>query len=94
MYDLPNARPLGKVKGRMVSRFKVRAVFNNSYECRTVATLDYDVIAHTASDACNLIRDLWQHRPETEIITYGPQGGETRRYIGWESAIFNGIRSI
>jgi len=47
------------------------------------------VIATSAADACNLIRDEIAARVShpTEIETQGPKGGVTSRFIGWESLI-------
>lgn len=48
-----------------------------------------EVVAHTAADACNLVRDLIAPHVErpTEIETIGPKGGRTGRFIGWDSLI-------
>lgn len=91
LNDMPNARFIGKVGGKRAFRFKVRALFNNSRLCATIATADFDVIAHNAADAANYVRDMFGTRPETEIVTFGPKGGRTTRFVGWHSAIGNAI---
>jgi hypothetical protein len=81
------ARLMGHYKGRRVYCVPVRVVLNNSTLMRTVAETVYTVLSHTPADAANHIRQLFETRPETEIYAYGPLGGETYRYIGWESSI-------
>lgn len=68
--------------------YKVPVVihFNDSVSLGTVEKR-IDVVAHSAVEAANWVRDQLQARPETEIYAYGPKGGETYRYIGWFSAI-------
>jgi len=34
-----------------------------------------------------VVRDQFATRPDTEGIADGPRGGETSRFVGWESAI-------
>ncbi len=86
-FSARRARKVGKVNGRNVYRIPVRVALNSSRLCRTVAAFDYFILAHTAADAANLMRDEWIHRPETEIRAKGPQGGTVERYVGWESCI-------
>lgn len=89
MYNhIPNARAVGKVAGRQAHRFTVLAILANS-RLLTETEVSYSVIAHTADEAVNLIRDLYEERPETTILTFGPKGGRTERYIGWDTAIGN-----
>jgi hypothetical protein len=78
-------------KGRKLYRIPVRIIFNNSAgsidDWCDPLTIDFDVIGHSAADAANWARAQYATQPETEIIAWGPKGGETRRFIGWESAI-------
>lgn len=87
------ARQIGVYQGKRVYRFPVVILFNNSSLCRTVARLEFDVISTSVKEAANWARDQVANRPETEIIAYGPKGGETRRYVGWESAIGHELMS-
>lgn len=86
------ARYIGRdASGRKVYRVPVKIIFNNSAgtvdDWINPPTSEIDVIAYSAADAANWARAQYATRPETEIISWGPQGGETRRFIGWESAI-------
>jgi hypothetical protein len=84
------AHYLGRHKGKKVYRFPVKVVLNDSRNHRTWGNEPeewYQVTANTASDAVNYIRELYRFRPETEVFAYGPNGGETHRYIGWETCI-------
>jgi hypothetical protein len=78
---------IGTIAGRPVYRIPVRVACNDSRKLATVAEYFYRVIAYSAAGAANYIRDQFATRPETEVFAYGPQGGETYRYVGWESAI-------
>lgn len=80
------ARLIGTVNGRRVYRVPVRVSLNNSHAL-TSDDIEFEVIATGAADAANWVREQFATRPETEIYAYGPQGGETHRYVGWESAI-------
>jgi hypothetical protein len=86
------ARYIGRdAGGRKVYRIPVKVIFNNSAgtidDWCNPPTAEFDVIAYSAADAANWARAQYATRPETEIVAWGPQGGETRRFIGWESAI-------
>lgn len=81
------AERLNDLNGRRVYRIPVRVWLNDSTSCSTLETIDYSVTAHSAADAANYIRGLWDHRPETEIRAYGPKGGEVYRYVGFFSFI-------
>ncbi len=90
------ARFVGKLpSGQRVNRVPVYVVFNAPMARvpGTLATIRYEVLASTAADAANMVRDLWADTPNTEILAYGPKGGEVHRYIGWYSAIGLGIQS-
>lgn len=90
------ARFIGKLpSGQRVHRVPVYVVFTAPMARvpGTVATIKYDVLAGSATDAANLVRDLWQDTPNTEVLAYGPRGGEVHRYVGWYSAIGLGIQS-
>lgn len=78
---------IGTVAGRPVYRIPVRVACNDSRRMATVAEYFYRVIAYTAAGAANFVRDQYATRPETEVFAYGPNGGETYRYVGFESAI-------
>jgi hypothetical protein len=73
--------------GIQVHRVPVRVLLNDSRRCETVESLTFEVLATSVADAANYIRHEYRTRPETEVIAYGPKGGETRRYVGWDSAI-------
>ena len=81
------ARLIGKVAGKPVYRIPVTVRLNNSRTFDSVE-MTVEVISHSAADAANWVRDQWAERAETEVIAYGPKGGETRRFIGWESSVF------
>ena len=88
----PAATLQGYYKGRNVYRVPVIVKLNSSLlfdldNLGTLAEVHYSVIAFSAIDAANAIRDEWETRPETEIIAYGPKAGKTHRFIGFESAI-------
>lgn len=89
IYNQSNfyAVPCGRHAGKRYYRFPVKVLLNSSRACSTLASFTVLVIASKAADAANLVRDEWLHRPETEIIATGPRGGETVRYVGWESSI-------
>jgi hypothetical protein len=77
----------GRLNGRKVSRYPVLVRLNNSRACRTDREVVHVVLAYTAPDAAAYVRELYATRAETEIIAFGPYGGQTHRYIGWETAI-------
>ena len=81
------AEKVNSYQGKPHYRVPVRIVLNDSHQCRTVAVKIVSVVARSAVDAANRVRDEWAHRPETEVYAYGPKGGEVHRYIGWESSI-------
>jgi hypothetical protein len=83
------AHQTGKLGKRRVYRVPVRVLLNDSRLCRTVAEDRHVVLAHDTKAAAEYVRDLYAERPETEIIAYGPFGGETRRFISWQSAIWS-----
>lgn len=70
-----------------LKRVPVKILFNSSRHCETIRKIETDVIAKTAEEAANWVRDRLYDVPETEIYAWGPKGGEYYRYIGWESAI-------
>jgi hypothetical protein len=87
---------MGTIGGRNVYRYPVSVKLNDSRSdlvetLGTIGSAFYRITAFTAADAANAIRDLYRHRPETEIVAYGPFGGETYRYVGWDSAIYAGL---
>lgn len=81
------AVPCGRYRGRQFYRFPVRVQLNDSQRLETATTLTFSVMAATAADAANWVRDQVATRPETEILAIGPKGGEVKRYVGWHSAI-------
>lgn len=81
-----HAHPLLPYKGQKFYRVPVRIRQSTLYSEGEAWT---HVIAPDAASAANLVRDeIAAHvdRP-TEIVAYGPGGGETRRWIGWESMV-------
>jgi hypothetical protein len=86
---MARSRKVGTLpNGVQVHRVPVRVLLNDSQRCETVGTLELEVLATSVADAANYIRHEFRTRPETEVIAYGPRGGEVRRYVGWESAIY------
>ena len=81
------SRRIGTYKGKPVYRIAVRVLLNDSRALSTVAAQEVLVTAHSANDAADWVKQQWMHRPETEIIAYGPKGGAARRFVSWEAAI-------
>jgi len=85
------ATPKGSYRGKKFYNVPVKVTFNNS--AGTVAdwcnppTLEFTVLAPNAAAAANWAADQYRGIAETEVVAYGPKGGETHRFIGWESAI-------
>lgn len=73
--------------GRTVYRVPFVVRLNDSQQCAEVGHIEGEILAYSAAEAANALRHEYRHRPETEVYTYGPRGGEHYRYIGWESAI-------
>lgn len=88
------AQRLDNLNGKRVYRVPVRIRHNDSRAMCTIAERVELVIAHSAREAADYIRKENDTIAETEITAYGPQGGETRRFIGWYSAIGNGIAAL
>lgn len=90
---MPAARKIGSYQGKPVYRVPVRVVLNNSQgrlaDWINPPSACVEIIARSAVEAANYVRDLVAHRPETEVFAYGPKGGETHRFVGWESSIFH-----
>lgn len=88
----PCAQYIGRYKGRRVHRYPVRVTFNNSRgrlaDWLSPPRAEFAVIACTPADAADWARRWCGARAETEIDVYGPKGGRTRRYIGYESAVW------
>ena len=85
------AHKLGKHKGKTYCRYPVKVRCNEPLG-NVDAWLNpkegiFNVIAASPNDAANFIRDKFATIACTEIFAYGPKGGVTSRYIGWESAI-------
>jgi len=49
------------------------------------------IIAHSAAEAANWAIANLASEPETEVVAFGPKGGETRRFFGWQSYIWRNI---
>lgn len=81
------ARKVGRHAGRNVHRVPFVVLFIDSRHCKTLATEEGTVLAYSAVDAANLLRDEYATRPETQIYAWGPKGGEVFRFVGWESAV-------
>lgn len=69
--------------------FKVPVVVkvNNPDLCDVEKKTLFWIIAKSAVDAANWVRDQLEFLPNTEVWAWGPKGGETYRYVGWQSAI-------
>lgn len=88
-----NARPIGRdAHGRTVYRVTVDVI--TTKPLGTVADwLDpirrsTTVIAHSAADAAEWVRDRVATIPCTTVRAYGPRGGRVERFIGFESAVY------
>jgi hypothetical protein len=86
------AQFVGKYKGKPVYRVPVLVKLNNSRLCRTERIVETTVLSYSAADAANYVRAEYATRAETEVIAFGPKGGEVYRFIGWESAMFAEMR--
>ncbi len=88
MRDMPNARFVGKLPdGTRVFRCHVRATWGCSIDNFEGNTRDFTILASSAAEACNHVRDLFAQQPQTSIVTFGPKGGKVERWVGWDSAI-------
>lgn len=88
------AKYLGRLKGKNIYRFPVQVILCNSRDHTTWGCEKeewHQVIAPSAADAANYVRNLYHLRAETNVYAYGPKGGATYRYVGWESAIFDAM---
>jgi hypothetical protein len=77
----------GTYRGKRYSLFTVMARFNDSRLCATLAERFIPVLAASGRDALEYAAHLIEYRPETELYTWGPKGGEFYRFISWESSI-------
>jgi hypothetical protein len=82
------ARRIGTYRRKPVYRIPVRVRFNDSQACATLAERVLEIISTSPAAAANYVRDMFATVPETEVLAYGPQGGLTHRFIGFESAIW------
>ena len=77
------ARYIGKLPGgKKVYRVPVKVILSDSHNQLTWGREPeewYQVHSANASDAANLIRNLYRFRPETEIVAFGPKGGKVER---------------
>ena len=89
---MPFTRKIGTYQGKPVYRVPVKIVCNNSRgtvaEWCAPSTLVTEFISRSPKEAANRVIELMRATPETEVYAYGPKGGETYRYNGWESSIF------
>ena len=87
---------LGRLpNGQRVFRFTVRvergerAALGDVEAWMHPQVFEVQVTAATAADAANLIRDEWAPREAcVSVETWGPQGGVTRRWVGFEAHIW------
>lgn len=88
------ARYLGRLpSGQRIYRYQVLRVHNDSTLCATVARHLHEVTAASPTDAIEEVRA--QHdAPETEYYTWGPRGGRTDRYTGYESFIGRALSQL
>lgn len=87
--NLPNARKIGRIDGKNVFRFavEVEQVNTLSRDLRAKTTV-VAVLAHSAAEACNSIREEMLDNSvdvPTTITTFGARGGRTERFMGWET---------
>ena len=76
--------------GRRVYRFRVRVEYQQGLFNDTDKSY-HDVVAFTAADAANWTRDNLvdaERLDLVDVVTRGPRGGITHRYMGYESLIF------
>lgn len=85
LYALPH--PGHPKIAKKLFKVPVKIVVSDSRLCETIKKKVIWLIAKSPVDAANWVRDQLDFLPETEITAYGPNGGETHRFIGWESAI-------
>jgi hypothetical protein len=81
----------GTYKGRPVYRVPVLISIHNPADWREPAREEHCVLAHSAAEAANWVRDHLVASPQTTIVAFGPQGGKTERYVGWETFIGNQV---
>jgi hypothetical protein len=77
----------GKVGNKRMHLYSVRVRFNSSRLCTTLAETVLSVLAHSPKAALEHIADEIEWRAETELLTWGPKGGEYELFISWERSI-------
>ena len=86
---LSSPQKLGKYRGKTYYRFPVRLTQSGVGRDFWEHQIEVDIIAPSATAACNAIRDEFAAKVEhpTEFECLGPQGGVTYRFVGFESMI-------
>ena len=77
----------GKVGSKRMSLYSVRVRFNSSRLCATLAERVITVLAHSPKAALEYVANEIEWRAETELMTWGPKGGEYELFISWERSI-------
>lgn len=90
-FSVALARRLNSVKvngkTKRMYRFPVRVetAYPQSHFLWDTSTVQFTVIASTAAEAANWVRDTCELEPWTTITVRGPRGGDTVRFVGYES---------
>ncbi len=84
------AQLIGTYKGKRVYRYHYQVVFSGVDRQYWEVTTEGTVVSLRASDAARYVKEqvraLGVDHP-FEIHIYGPKGGKTTRFEGWESVI-------
>lgn len=90
---MKHAQYIGKYKGKRYYRVPCKVVAADTQRL-THATIECEVIAPSARDAANyLAQGEYSLMPNSNIYAYGPRGGRTFRFVGYETAIYNAMRT-
>jgi hypothetical protein len=87
---------IGRVQGKPVYRFPVVVTFNDPMgtvdDWCNPPTIRTDVLSHSARDAADWAQEnVARRRENSEVLIIGPKGGKTRRFTGYESAIWHAM---
>jgi len=87
LQALPHPSHPKIMNGCKLYKVPVVVKVNNTDLCDVEAEARFWLIATSPAAAANWVRDQLEFLPNTEIWAWGPKGGETYRYVGWDSAI-------
>jgi hypothetical protein len=68
-------------------RVPVRITICDSYLCRTDLKVEFYMTAKSAVEAANWCMDRLRQMPSTTVEAWGPKGGRTTRFNGWNTAM-------